>query len=148
MNKIPFWPKVLGFAGLLPPIAIIALGEMNNPATHSFSFWGVVYGMLILTFLGGAWWAFAAQKAKPPAGIMILSVLPSLIAFMLLVLSFSFMNLAPRLSGLVVGILILLSPLVDGWLHQRGMTPKWWMRLRLPLSLMLGTLTILAGHLA
>lgn len=148
MHKIPLWPRLLGFAGLLPSIAIIIIGQIENPATHSFSFWAIIYGMLIITFLGGSWWAFASQQGKPPGGILLLAVMPSLISFMLLVLSFSFASLSPRISGLIVGLMLLLSPLVDRWLAARGMTPTWWMKLRLPLSLGLGILTIIAGHLA
>ena len=147
---LPTSIALLGFGGLLPPLALIIAGQIENPATHSIEFWGVVYGMLILTFLGGTWWAFASRfpPRKLPTGILVLSVLPSLIAFVLLIMLFSFAALSPMTAGLVVGGLILASPLVDAWLARRRYTPRWWMTLRVPLSILLGVLVMACGWLA
>ena len=147
---LPLSVATLGFGGLLPPIGLIAVGWTGQPAAHSIEFWGVVYGGLILTFLGGTWWAFASQfpPRRIPLGILVLSVLPSLLTFALLVMLFSFAALSPFTAGLVVGGALLLSPLVDAWLAKRRQTPRWWMALRVPLALLLGLLTILCGWLA
>ena len=147
---LPLWIALLGFGGLLPSIALLLLGQVENPGTHSIEFWGVVYGMLILNFLGGTWWAFASRfrPQNVPTGILILSVLPSLLAFGLLVMMFSFAALDPMIAGGIVGGLLLLSPLVDRWLAKREQTPRWWMTLRWPLSILLGLLTIACGWMA
>ncbi|WP_343346813.1 DUF3429 domain-containing protein [Sphingomicrobium sp. XHP0239] len=147
---LPPWIALLGFGGLLPPLALIVLGQLGGPAAHSIEFWGVVYGGLILTFLGGTWWAFASRfpPRKLPTGILILSVMPSLIVFALMVMLFSFAALSPFIAGLIVGGLILFSPLVDAWIARRRYTPRWWMTLRVPLSIILAALTIACGWLA
>ncbi|WP_265563283.1 DUF3429 domain-containing protein [Sphingomicrobium arenosum] len=148
MTRIPMIAKLLGFGGLVPPLLLIWLHLTPNPATHDIAFWGVVYGGLIATFLGGMWWAFASRLARLPEGIMILSVLPSLILFVLLVMMFSFSALSPLKAGVVIGAMLLLSPFVDRWLAKRGATPDWWMALRWPLSIGLALLTITCGWLA
>ena len=51
----------------------------------------------------------------------------------------------PWPSLLVLGAFLGLSPLVDLRLKAAGLTPAGWMALRIPLSLGLGFLTILAG---
>ena len=148
--SIPLPVLLLGFGGLLPSAALAGLSFVDNPATHSIAFWGVVYGMLILTFLGGAWWAMASRWApnRLPVGVLIVSVLPSLLSFALLIMLFSFAALSPAIAGGIVGGAILLSPLVDRWIAARGHAPDWWMALRVPLSIGLGLLTIACGLLA
>jgi len=47
-----------------------------------------------------------------------------------------------------MGSAIMLTLPVDRWLVTRGAAPANWMRLRVPLSLGLGALTIAAGALA
>ncbi|MCJ7422097.1 DUF3429 domain-containing protein [Sphingomicrobium astaxanthinifaciens] len=139
---------MLGAAGLLPPVALIALVLVENPATHDISFWGVIYGALILTFLGGCWWAFASNMRPVSNVVLVLSVLPSLGTFVMLVGLFSFAAMSPLTAGLVVGGALWLSPLIDRYLSLKRVTPRWWMTLRVPLSAALGLLTIVSGWLA
>ena len=147
---LPFWIALLGFGGLLPPLGLILVGQLGGPASHGIEFWGVIYGGLILTFLGGAWWAFASRfpPRNLPVGILILSVLPSLITFAIMVMLFSFAALSPMIAGLIIGGLILMSPLVDAWIARRRHTPRWWMTMRVPLSILLAILTMACGWLA
>ncbi|MCJ8190158.1 DUF3429 domain-containing protein [Sphingomicrobium aestuariivivum] len=145
---LPLPVILLGAGGLLPPLGLILASFIDSPATHSIAFWGVVYGALILTFLGGCWWAFASNMRPVSNVILLVSVLPSLGAFALLIGLFSFASLSPLVAGAMVGGALWLSPLVDRHLSLKRVTPRWWMTLRVPLSAGLGLLTVICGWLA
>ena len=140
----------LGFAGLLPQIVAVGAFALLDPA-HGPSLPAVVaavYPLAILSFLGGMWWGLAMRgDAAQPAGVL-LAVLPSLAA---VALAFAFFVAADAgLTGwcfVATGSAILLTLLVDRWLERQTLTPDGWMRLRVPLSVGLGGLTILAGAL-
>lgn len=107
----------------------------------------VAYGTVILCFMSGVLWGFAARgQADPgatPAGAVrayALSVLPALWAFFMVAG-------APEqaLSALLVGFVGLLALDMQYWLW--GLAPRWWMRLRLLLTGGV-LLCLLAGRLA
>lgn len=134
--------RLLGFAGLAPAIAaaiLIALGEIDA-ATIS-----VAYALLILSFLGGTWWGFAMQSVRYQAVLTVIAVIPSLAAMAL-----GAGVLLTRGSGwslVAIGVALILTLPVDRWLVARGIAPTGWMALRIPLSLGLGAVTIVAGAL-
>ena len=148
IGKVPFLPRVLGLAGLLPQIACVAalyLGPnvWREPATLI----AFAYAALIFTFLGGTWWGIAAsapaaERRRTLGWVWIAAILPRLIAlaaFMPLVFDLAW----PEPSLVALGGAILFSPLVDRALGP--LAPRWWMALRVPLSLGLGSLTIAAA---
>ena len=131
----------LGLAGLLPVVgACVAL--LWGPVE-----WGpraatvcATYAAVVLSFLGGAWWgmASAGTAPRPPAGVFCASVLPSLAGWAALLMD--------RGAGLMtLGLLFLVVLPGDLWLARAGLAPGWWMRLRVPLSLGMGGLAIVAG---
>lgn len=142
MLGIPRAPLVLGLAGLLPFIAgaIISAGafnvDMGDPEQGGYPLiiasdghkMLALYGTIILSFMSGVLWGFAA-KAPPtwaPVGF-VLSVLPALWAF--------FMRGgtdADTVSYLLIGFLGLL--VLDYYFFREGLTPPWWMRLRILLT--------------
>jgi len=137
----------LGFAGLLPQIALTGAlllerfsgqGSIASP----FALLALAYPLLILSFLGGTWWALATRTQANQARIMVYAVMPSLIAMAAVIASV----LTFRLGGILVltGVALVSTLAVDRWLVSLGITPKGWMHLRVPLSLGLGGLTILA----
>lgn len=138
----------LGFAGLLPQLAIV-LASLIAPRDEALRGLlpaaALIYGGVILSFLGGIWWGFAMRRGAGQGRLAALSVLPSLLAAGLLVVS-------PALGGgralVALGCAIVLTLPVDRRLAASGEAPVGWMRLRAPLSLGLGGLTILAGVLA
>lgn len=137
---------LLGFAGLLPQaLNVLALlgfrwfDELGGPMIA-----GLVYPIVILSFLGGMWWGFAMRRVDGQGRLAALAVVPSLAALALL-------GLLP-IAGIgwtiaAVGIAILLTLPVDRHLVVTGEAPANWMRLRVPLSVGLGGLTILLGAL-
>ena len=138
----PTIARLLGFAGLLPHIAVVlVLLERNNELRFFALAMGYAYAALILSFLGGIWWGFAARAERAPVWLWVAAVLPSLIALA------SFLPWAtgepwPGPSLIVIGVALIGSLGVDWQLHRLGLAPDWWLRLRLPLSLGLGTLSI------
>ncbi|WP_375272607.1 DUF3429 domain-containing protein [Sphingomonas sp.] len=131
----------LGFAGLLPQVGAVVLAGLG---IGDGALIALAYGALILSFLGGMWWGLAMFRRAGQSILVALAVVPSLVAGAILALA------AVRLPiGLVaMGCAILLTLPVDRWLVARGAAPANWMRLRVPLSIGLGALTIAAGALA
>lgn len=131
----------LGFAGLLPQLgaALLAWLGIGDGALIALA-----YAALILSFLGGMWWGLALFRRSGQSLLVTLAVVPSLVAGAILALAAVHLPL-----GLVaMGSAIMLTLPVDRWLVTRGAAPANWMRLRVPLSLGLGALTIAAGALA
>jgi hypothetical protein len=108
-------------------VVCLNLGGVGTVAREAV----LLYAALIASFLGGSWWAFASRTKEPSWALLITSVLPSLACWAMLLL-------LPSLeAGLGLALLILLTPLVDLRLQRSGLTPPWWLQLRVPLSLTL-----------
>ncbi len=148
MSEIPRWPRWLGLAGLLPQFACLAaalLGpdDWKNTALAV----AAIYAGLIFTFLGGAWWGIAAgapaaERRSGLAWLWIAAVVPSLIAFGCLgAWAGGLLPLEPVLIMLGAGLLVALG--VDSRVGALG--PRWWIKLRAPLSITLGTTTMLVA---
>lgn len=134
MSGIPRPALLLGAAGLLP--------FLWGAATHLSPALGATtaellgarlagtallagYGSVILCFMAGVLWGFASRGER--AAPYVLSVLPALWVFFL-----AGGGGAAALSALLVGFLLLLT--LDAQFGRWGLTPPWWMRLRLPLT--------------
>ena len=144
---IPPIARLLGLSGLLPQLAAVALLLSGDPQSR-FSALAIAYAYaaIILSFLGGLWWGLAARADSPPRWLWFASVAPSLIA---LVTAWPWMvGLRwPGPSLVVLGISLIAALLVDRALVKAGIAPPGWMKLRMPLSLGLGVLTMLAAAL-
>lgn len=105
------------------------------------------YSALILSFLGGTWWGLAARHpAQPPNWVWFAAVAPSLVALASAV-PWAIGTAWPTPSLVLLGLALLASLLIDRKLAADGLAPAWWMSLRLPLSVGLGGLTLLAAML-
>jgi Protein of unknown function (DUF3429) len=153
-NTIPRWPAVLGFAGLLPPVAAVLVAGFAGPRFHYTALAiGYAYAALIFSFLGGLWWGLAAAASargdQVPSWLWFVSVIPSLVALICFMPWFHG-DPWPGPSLFLLGAGIAASPLVDRQI-SRGpacLTPPWWMRLRWALSLGLGSATLALGIVA
>lgn len=120
----PAWQ--LGLAGLLPfaALALAALFGIEGARDGLLN-----YGALILSFMGGCRWGFAAAGLGQGASFAMLgiSVLPALYAWAVLLLRF-----APAALALSAGFLALY--LADRALTASEGAPAWWTTLRTPLS--------------
>jgi hypothetical protein len=148
MRAVPGLPRWLGLAGLLPQIGLVAALFAGPPEWHEpAALLAYLYAGLIFAFLGGTWWGIAAcapaaHRRRTHGWVWVAGVLPSLLAFAGLAPPLlGAMPLEPSLVALGGGLLI--SPALDARLG--ALAPRWWMALRLPLSLGLGTLTIAAA---
>lgn len=137
---IPRPALLLGLAGLIPPAVLtaVALFELGlfAPSTPGFV---RSYAAVILSFLGGSWWAFALRPERPSWLLLVLAVIPSLLGWA----AMFWFKPAEALFGL--GIVLVASLLVDGMLVRRQLAPRWWMRLRVPLSVGLALCCALSG---
>ncbi|WP_445191025.1 DUF3429 domain-containing protein [Sphingomonas sp. Tas61C01] len=134
---------LLGFAGLAPQFAavtMIALGRSDLALPVA-----VAYPLIILSFLGGIWWGFAVRRRESQASLAALAVVPSLVAMGLLAMA----TITGRFGLLLIGtgVALLMTLIVDRHLARSGDAPADWLRLRVPLSVGLGGLTIVAGFM-
>jgi hypothetical protein len=137
MHSIPRTPLLLGLAGLMPFVwgaltvmspDLMAWSAQVLGARLSGPYVGLAYGVVILSFMSGVLWGFATRATGDfvPWGYA-LSVLPALWAFFMT-------GVGPVGSALslIVGFVALLA--LDAAFAQRGLTPVWWMRLRVLLT--------------
>ena len=137
MTAIPRSALILGLAGLTP----FLWGAANElfPATVGWGaawlspmFMGtyviLTYGVVILSFMSGVLWGFATKAEGQAAALgYALSVIPALWAFFMV-------NGAPgdAAVNLFAGFAGLL--MLDYAFARQGLTPEWWMRLRVLLT--------------
>jgi hypothetical protein len=139
--------RLLGFAGLLPQLAAVALVASGRGEAWLFGrVLALTYGIVILSFLGGTWWGFAMRRTNGQPALAAVAVLPSLVGVALMIATQFGLPLSRSL--VLLGSAIALTLLVDRRLVATGDAPANWMSLRVLLSLALGGLTIAAGLLA
>lgn len=135
-RRIPPAALALGLAGLIPflwsaathlstPLAGWAGAFL--PPMFIGAYVGLTYGTVILAFMSGALWGFAARSE---AGVIpyALSTIPALWVFFMV--SDSTANSSIYLCAGFLGLFAL-----DASFVAHGLAPRWWLRLRLPLTL-------------
>jgi hypothetical protein len=137
MMGIPLTPLLLGLAGLIPFLWGMLTVLSPQAAQFGISYFGprfigpyvqLFYGTVILSFMSGVLWGFAtkATGARAAAGYA-LSTAPALWAFLMVgdgPVSAS-LNLVIGFTGILM---------MDWQFTLWGLTPPWWMRLRLLLT--------------
>lgn len=136
MSQIPRPALILGIAGLIPflygAVTVLLPGTAELGRAWSVYHAGPallqIYGIVILCFMAGVIWGFAARAEGRQATLFyILSVLPALFVF--------FTAFAPPRQSLWMLILAFVALLaVDASAARQGLAPPWWMRLRLILT--------------
>ncbi|WP_299548820.1 DUF3429 domain-containing protein [uncultured Tateyamaria sp.] len=137
MTRIPRVPLALGLAGLVPFVwgavtvlndGLAAWGSQALGPRFVGPYVQLFYGSVILSFMSGVLWGFAtkANGAQAATGY-VLSVIPALWAFFMT-------GGGPTSAGLnlIFGFAGLL--MLDFAFFRWGLTPRWWMRLRLLLT--------------
>ncbi|USI72307.1 DUF3429 domain-containing protein [Sphingomonas morindae] len=143
-TRVPLAAAVLGGLGLAPPaiallVRLLAAGSDDQGLPGFALVMGLSYIAIILSFLGGLWWGLAARDGGSGRGGWYgLAVVPSLWAFAVQGLS----GWAPRGAALMLALGLVASLLVDRRLVRDGLAPRWWLRLRVPLSCGLAALTV------
>ena len=137
MRQIPLAALVLGLAGLIPFLwgaANVAyppsggwVGGWLQPMYRG-TYVSLTYGMVILSFMSGVLWGFAAKARGAKAALgYALSVVPALWGFFMV--NGDPGNAAVNLFAGFAGLLML-----DWFFVQQGLAPSWWMRLRVLLT--------------
>ncbi len=130
--SIPRPALALGLAGLLP--FLFGVATLLSPALADMTlrligprfaapFVLIAYGTVILCFMSGVLWGFAARGAQHRWTGYALSVVPALWAFFFVGGGAVF-----ALNALIAGFLGLL--LIDWQFSRWGLAPAWWMPLR------------------
>ncbi len=138
MTRIPRSALLLGLAGLLPFLwgtatlfvpALFEAGLTHLGARFVGPYVQLAYGQVILAFLSGALWGFAARaEGAVAASGYVLSTLPVLWAFLLV--GGGPVSAAVNLAA---GFIALLG--LDYMFWKQSLAPSWWLALRLPFSL-------------
>lgn len=139
-DPVPRAAAWLGGAGLIPFAAGAALCWLFPDDILPQQLLGA-YGAVILAFMGGCRWGFAAAgMGRGPTWVALgVSVMPALLGWVAL-----FTQPPTPLIALAAGFAVLLA--ADIRLTRAGGAPAWWTRLRWPLtagavaSLLLGAL--------
>lgn len=123
----------LGFAGLIPFLAS-AGGALFLTGSNDFAITALIgYGAVILSFLGGVRWGISIAPDsrlddESRSRELLVSIIPSVIAWSAL--------LAPAaLSILTLGISFAALLWLDRRAGRARVFPRWYTRLRLPLSI-------------
>lgn len=136
--KPPAAAAQLGYAGLAPffaaaGAALLGPAEIAEAAMTAL----LLYGGLILSFMGGCRWGFSAAGLGqgPTLPALALSVAPALWAFAALGLAL----VEPRLLSPSLAALMLMAAFIALWAADRaaaaaGEAPDWWPALRGPLT--------------
>ena len=138
MKKIPNSALILGLSGLIPFFwgAVSSLGFVLEKfkltgisEKYTGSSVNLIYGTIILAFMSGVLWGFAANVGdkRRPVGFL-LSVLPALWAFF----TFNGILINPLVS-LIIGFLGVFA--IDIRFYFWQLTPEWWLSLRSILTL-------------
>jgi len=136
MTRIPAPALILGLAGLIPFLygaaSVLVPGLSGLGAAWSMNHAGrallQIYGIVILCFMAGVIWGFAAKAEGRQATLFYgLSVIPAIFVFLT-----AFAEPRPSLVMLIAGFIALLA--VDASAARQGLAPVWWMRLRLMLT--------------
>lgn len=146
MKRVPFAPLILGLAGLIPflwgaatyfPGALQDWGLRQLGPRYVSQFVQIGYGVVILSFMSGVLWGFATRADGARAAMCYaLSVLPALWAFF-----FTGHGSTTDAINLITGFLGLL--LLDFAFSRWGLTPNWWMTLRVILTVVVvGSLSV------
>jgi hypothetical protein len=128
--------SVLGYSGLIPFAAAAVLVAAGDARTSQAALDGfLVYGAVILSFLGGIRWGAASAGGSGQAQGLLFSIIPSLWAALVL----WWLDAALAAWGLMIGFLLM--GLADRLYPGRGV-PAWMSPLRSRL-----TFAVVACHL-
>lgn len=133
------WAARLGYAGLLPFVILAAATWMAPPAYRAQAAHALLaYGATIASFLGAIHWGLAMREPGTPSpGPFVWGVVPSLVAWVALLL--------PLSQGLVTLALLLGVCLVVDWRSYPAYGLRQWLGMRLHLTLVAGVCLLAGG---
>ena len=131
MTKIPRVMQFISALGVLPFIlgVLATFGLFNkNPTLNSLLFnLSLLYGALILSFLGGCLFGFESLNKEGPNNIRPwIAIIPTIWALVALQIT--------DFSASILAVGFLLAYEFDRRAKSAETTPDWWLKLRLPLT--------------
>ncbi len=117
----------LGWAGILPFVGGALLVWVVSAEAHPYAVQGLsAYAAVIVSFLGGIHWGLAFRETPPPLALLGWGVLPSLVAWVAVMM--------PPSAGLVIhGLMLLACYAVDRRVYPKHGVGHW-LTLRFRLS--------------
>ena len=113
------WARRLGHAGLLPFVGGALMVHLVWPQAHPYAALALAaYSATIVAFLGGVHWGVAFTQAQPDPRLFAWGVVPSLVAWVALVMP-------PSAGLLVLGAMLLVSSAVDRRLYVAHGLQRW-----------------------
>jgi hypothetical protein len=129
-------------AGVIPFLLLTLCLRLHWFPPARVSAWLFSYAAVILTFLGGIQWGIGVMRLDTNTSLFphlfTLSILPSLAAWLLLLLNYPKL----QLIGFILGFIAVLA--VDIGLALREMIPGWFLKLRCLITLVVVTLLLLS----
>jgi hypothetical protein len=131
--------RVLGYAGLIPFIALAGISAFGPLAWHNQALSALVaYGALILSFLGGITWGMAVQEQHADKRLYLLSMVPFFMAWASVLL--------PIWAGVWLLAVAFLAALGNDYTVSRmNATPSWFFTMRVVLTSVVVACLILAA---
>ena len=129
-EKIPSTALILGLAGLIPFVSAALASLWLEPAWQEKSSFALgAYGAVILSFLGGVKWGVLLHNKTELQRWMplVLSVLPSIVAWLALLLT-------PKPMLIILALALVAQYFLDTKSVQQNSLPAWYGRLRLVLT--------------
>lgn len=134
----------LSIAGLLPPLAGLALAWHAPGAAWTGQMGVLLYASTVLAFIGGIWWGLAlAGRAADRRALLLIAGVALQLSSLALVLRAGQTGLPLALGG--TALLLLGTGLVELNLARGGAIGTGWLRLRLVLSAALALLVVLTA---
>ncbi|HMQ93787.1 MAG TPA: DUF3429 domain-containing protein [Amaricoccus sp.] len=138
MTRVPLAAALVGAAGLVPFAWGVAMLFLEAGTLPTFGFFppdpsgGVVilesFGAVILGFMGGCLWGFASAPDRRPTLILLAaSAVPALLAFLAI-------RPEPAIGCLRLAFGFVALQAIDVVFQRVGVTPDYWLTLRLPLT--------------
>ena len=142
-SPIPRPALVYALAGLLPFLACTVLVFLRGDDTQVAVTVEALYAAVILSFLGGARWGIEIPRQVPRAGVITLTMMPSVLGFATALWTMSGDQGTHAASGL--GILAVLFVACGVWDVTSRDVPDWYPRLRIALTLCVVILLCVSG---
>ncbi len=141
-TRLPQSVRWLGLAGLIPffGCAIIILWPDSGAPGARILGAMLVYGVAILSFLGGVAWGAAMARGEEAWGVYLLAVAPSLVAWGTLLFVF------PLHQAFVMALAFALLWLVDRYHTAVGRYPESFLKLRSLLTIGVVVSFFVAGY--
>ncbi len=132
MNRVPGVIKIISILGMLPfflgAVATFKISLINSDLNSYLFQFSILYGALILSFLGGCLFGFECMNQFGPTNLRPwMAIIPTIWALLALQIT----NFSASL--LAMGFLLVYE--FDRRAKAAEIVPIWWLSLRLPLTI-------------